>query len=66
MKVAYDVETDSLVVVFRDGHRVVESDEDTSGAILDYDADGGLVSVEILSASKKVTDPTHVDFTQHD
>ena len=66
MKVAYDVETDSLVVVFRDGHRVVESDEDTSGAILDYGADGGLVSVEILSASKKVTDPTHVDFTQHD
>jgi len=66
VKVAYDVETDSLVVVFKDGQKVVESDEDASGAILDYDADGGLVSLEILSASKKVTDPTHVDFTRHD
>lgn len=32
------------------------------GVILDYDEAGNLVSVEILDASKRVTDARRVDF----
>jgi hypothetical protein len=30
--------------------------------ILDYDADGFLVSLEVLDASRRVTDARHVEF----
>jgi len=62
MKVAYDPRTDTLSVVFRDDATLTESDEDKPGVILDYDEAGNLVSVEILDASKRVTDARRVDF----
>jgi len=62
MKVAYDPRTDTLSVVCRDGATVTESDEDKPGVILDHDEAGNLVSVEILDASKRVTDARRVDF----
>ena len=62
MKVAYDRRTDSLRIVLKDGAEVATSDEDKPGVILDYDADGNLVSLEILDASRRVTDPRHVEF----
>lgn len=42
MKVTYDQATDTLTIVLKDGVPVAESDEDRGGAVLDYDADGGL------------------------
>jgi uncharacterized protein YuzE len=62
MKVRYDRKTDTLSLVLRDNVTVVGSDEDKPGVILDYDKDGNLVSLEILDASRRVTDARKVDF----
>jgi uncharacterized protein YuzE len=62
MKVRYDRKTDTLSLVLRDNVTVVESDEDKPGVILNYDKDGNLVSLEILDASRRVTDARKVDF----
>lgn len=62
MKVSYDAKVDVLSVVLREGAAVAESDEDKPGVILDYDVDGNLVSLEILDASRRVTETRRVDF----
>jgi uncharacterized protein YuzE len=62
MKVSYDPRTDTLSVILRDDAVVAESDEDKPGIILDYDESGNLVSLEILDASKRVTDTRKVEF----
>ena len=61
MKVIYDRETDTLMVILTDAP-VAESDEDKPGVILDYDAAGNLVSLEILDASRRVTLPTRIEY----
>jgi uncharacterized protein YuzE len=61
MKVIYDRETDTLTVVFTDTS-VAESDEDKPGVILDYDASGNLVSLEILDASRRVSTPSRIEY----
>lgn len=63
MKVTYDLDTDTLTVVFRDA-AIAESDEEKPGVVLDYDEAGEIVSVEILDASRRVQDPGRVDFTR--
>jgi uncharacterized protein YuzE len=62
MKVAYAPNTDTLTVILREGVAVAESDEDRPGIILDYDESGNLVSLEILDASRRVTDARRVEF----
>lgn len=61
MKVTFDPRTDTLSVILKDSP-VSESDEDKPGVILDYDAQGNLVSLEILDASQRVTDARKVEF----
>jgi len=56
MKVNYDARTDTLTVIFRDVP-VAESDEEKPGVILDYDAAGNIVSIEVLDASQRVEEP---------
>jgi uncharacterized protein YuzE len=56
MKVVYDAETDILRIVLTDVP-IEESNEDTSGIILDYDADGNVVGLEVLRASTRVKNP---------
>ena len=62
MKITYDPNSDTLTVLLKDSP-VAESDEDKPGVILDFDELGDVVGFEILDASRRVTDPRHVEFT---
>ena len=61
MKVKYDREVDVMYVALSD-ETVFESDEEKKGVILDYSADGRIVGIEILNASKKVGNPVKVEY----
>jgi uncharacterized protein YuzE len=62
MKVTYDPRTDTLTIILKDGVSVAESDEDKPGVVLDYDDDGNLVSLEILDASKRVSETRKIEY----
>jgi uncharacterized protein YuzE len=62
MKVTYDAKTDTLSVILKEGVAVAESDEDKPGVILDYDEEGNLLSLEILDASRRVTDTRRIEY----
>jgi YD repeat-containing protein len=53
MKTLYDPEADALYVRFADTP-VSESEEVSAGVVLDYDAEGRIVAIELLDASKHV------------
>ena len=62
MKVTYDPKTDSLTVILKEGVVVAESNEDKPGVILYYDEQGNLLSLEILDASRRVTDARKIEY----
>ena len=62
MKVTYDQNTDILSVILREDVQVAESDEDKPGVILDYDSEGNLISLEVLDASRRVTEARKIEF----
>jgi uncharacterized protein YuzE len=53
MKLAYYADTDSLYIDLSE-HASVESREISEGIVLDYDAQGQLVGIDIDNASRKV------------
>jgi len=61
MKVIYDPEVDVLSILLSDAP-VAESDEDKPGVILDCDAGGNVVGLEILDASKRMENPLAVEY----
>lgn len=61
MRVVYDSRTDTLTIILRETP-IVESDEDKPGVILDYDASGSVVSMEVLDASRYVLHPTRIEY----
>lgn len=61
MKVKYDKKVDVLYISFNE-NKITESDEDKPGIILDYDNNGLIVGIEVLDASKKMENPTKVEY----
>jgi YD repeat-containing protein len=61
VKATYDPKTDTLTFELKAG-QVAESDEDKPGVILDYDAEGNLLGIEVLDASRRVSDARTMDF----
>ena len=62
MKATYDARIDTLSIIFKANVDIAESDEDKPGIILDYDAAGNLVSLEILDASQRVSETRRIEF----
>ena len=60
-KADYDSLVDVLTVVFSDA-QVEESDEIKPGVILDYDSAGNVIGLEILDASRRVQNPSAMEF----
>jgi uncharacterized protein YuzE len=61
MKVKYDKEVDILYIHLSEG-KVVESDEEKPGIILDYDAIGNIVGIEVINASSKIPQPMIIEY----
>lgn len=61
MKAKYDAKTDTLTVELS-MTPIAESDEGKPGVILDYDAMGNLVGLEVLDASKRVAETRTMQF----
>jgi uncharacterized protein YuzE len=62
MKVKYDISQDILRLRFSD-LPVAESDESKNGnIIIDYDAAGNIIGIEILDASTTVNNPKIVEY----
>jgi len=61
MVIRYNKEVDVVYIQFSE-KKVSESDEDKPGIILDYDADGNIVGIEVLEASKKMVQPNGVTY----
>ncbi len=61
MKVIYDTKADILTIILKEAS-IIESDEEKEGIILDYDDAGDIVSLEILDAKRRVSEPTQISY----
>ena len=62
MRIKYDPEVDVIRITLKDVD-IEESDEDTPGIILDFDANRNVVGIEILQASKRTDNPQTIEYT---
>jgi uncharacterized protein YuzE len=51
MRTSYDAHSDALYLRFSEAE-IRESEEVSEGIVLDFDADGRIVAIEVLDASK--------------
>ena len=56
MRVRVDRKADAVYLNLA-GAKIIDSEEVADGIVVDYDAEGHLVGVEILDASKRTGDP---------
>ncbi|UZQ55802.1 DUF2283 domain-containing protein [Trichothermofontia sichuanensis B231] len=61
MKIKYDPEVDVIRITLKDAE-IEESDEETPGIILDFDANRNVVGIEILQASKRIDNPQAIEY----
>ncbi|MFA7665078.1 MAG: DUF2283 domain-containing protein [Burkholderiaceae bacterium] len=62
MRVEYDPQADAMYIRFRDGD-VADSDEIREGVVVDYDAAGEVLGIELLSASRRTDNPAELAVT---
>jgi len=55
MRMTWDKEADALYIRFDDA-KIVESEEVSDGIILDFDASGGVVGLEMLDVRQRFPD----------
>ncbi|MBF2003181.1 MAG: DUF2283 domain-containing protein [Hydrococcus sp. C42_A2020_068] len=61
MKIKYDPEVDVIRIILKDAE-IEESDEETPGIILDFDANRNVIGIEILQASKQIDNPQAIEY----
>ena len=61
MKVKYDKEAD-VMYIYLNEEVIKETDESKQGIIIDYSENGSIVGIEIIDASKKMSQPSKVEY----
>ena len=61
MRVQYDPSADAMYIRLADGE-VVDSDEVRDGVVLDYDASGRVLGIEVLNLSQRADNPREMAF----
>ncbi len=62
MNITYSPDVDILRIRFNTTP-IEESDEEKPGLVLDYDAEGNIVGMEILRASERIEQPQAVEYS---
>jgi len=58
MRTSYDPEADAMFIWFGpEGVKSAETEEVTPGIMLDFDADGRVIGIEVLSVGERMTKP---------
>lgn len=61
MRVEYDPTADAMYIRLAEG-TVADSDEVRDGVVLDYDASGKVLGIELLNVSKRADNPREMAF----
>ena len=61
MRVEYDPSADAMYIRLAEG-TVADSDEVREGVVLDYDAGGKVLGIELLNVSKRADNPREMAF----
>jgi uncharacterized protein YuzE len=61
MKIEYDPKADAMYIRLSDGV-VADSDEVRPGVVLDFDADGKVLGIEMLDVSTRMSNPREMAF----
>jgi uncharacterized protein YuzE len=61
VRAEYDPEADPIYIRLRVG-QVVDSDEIREGVVMDSDAEGEVLGIELLSASRRTDNPRELAF----
>lgn len=61
MRIEYDPKADAMYIRLAAG-TVADSDEVREGVVLDYDADGKVLGIEMLDVSKRADNPREMAF----
>ena len=59
MNIKFDKEADAVYVRFSDA-KIADTRHEKPGVVIDYDADGNVVGIELLNASQRIDQPGSV------